>query len=158
MFDIFNMFGMPGGRQKGGGGGSQVRKGKSVKMELKIKLEAAYNGELMKIPHQCTRNCEECGGKGGSDVKTCTGCKGRGVVEKMVQLGPGMYQQIRNHCGTCKGEGKIVEEKSKCKVCKGQKVKTVKKTLEVAVEKGVPSKHPIIMHGEADEEVNIIEK
>lgn len=30
-----------------------------------------------------------------------------------------MYQQIQQHCGTCKGQGKSIEEKNKCKVCKG---------------------------------------
>ena len=35
--------------------------------------------------------CEECDGKGGKNIKNCTACKGRGMVEKMVMLGPGMY-------------------------------------------------------------------
>jgi DnaJ-class molecular chaperone len=54
------------------------------------------------------RNCVTCKGKGGSDVKSCGECKGRGSVVKMVQLGPGMYQQMQSNCKDCKGEGKIV--------------------------------------------------
>jgi DnaJ family protein A protein 2 len=46
---------------------------------------------LIKIPHSRKILCEKCDGKGGSNVVTCGPCKGRGVIEKMVMLGPGMY-------------------------------------------------------------------
>lgn len=149
LFDIFNMFG-------GGGGGpqrgqSKMKKNKAVKKEIKITLENAFKGDCMKIPHTCLRTCETCDGKGGSSVQTCGLCKGKGLIEKMVQLGPGMYQHVRSHCGECRGEGKSVSEKDKCKKCKGAKVLEVKKVLEVPIEKGIPDKHTIQMHGEGDE-------
>ena len=31
--------------------------------------------------------CNDCGGKGGSNVKPCTGCKGRGVKIQTIQVG-----------------------------------------------------------------------
>ena len=31
--------------------------------------------------------CEACAGKGGSNVKSCTGCKGRGIKIQMIQVG-----------------------------------------------------------------------
>jgi len=58
---------------------------------------------------------------------------------------------LRQHCSECQGEGKICKEKDRCKDCKGNKVATVKKVLEVAVEKGVPNEHVIVLHGEGDE-------
>lgn len=45
------------------------------------------------IKHKRSRLCEKCDGKGGANVKQCGKCKGRRVVEKLVQLGPGMYSQ-----------------------------------------------------------------
>ena len=33
------------------------------------------------------RVCADCGGKGGTNVKSCTGCKGRGVKIQTIQVG-----------------------------------------------------------------------
>ena len=32
------------------------------------------------------RVCNDCGGKGGTNVKSCTGCKGRGVKIQTIQV------------------------------------------------------------------------
>ena len=50
----------------------------------------------------------------------------------------------------------MVDEKDKCKSCKGKKIAEVKKTLEVAVEPGCPAEQDIYLHGESDEAVLII--
>jgi len=63
-----------------------------VLKELKVTLEDIYNGKMVKIPHTRKGLCEGCDGKGGSNQKKCSNCKGRGAVEKMIMLGPGMYQ------------------------------------------------------------------
>lgn len=144
------MFGGMGGH-RGGGASNKVRKNKAIKKEFHITLENAYKGELIKLPHSCTRVCSVCEGKGGKNERICPGCKGKGVIEKMVQLMPGMYQQVRSHCGECGGEGKSINEKDKCKKCKGEKIVHVNKNLEVPVEKGVPERGVITMHGEGDE-------
>lgn len=78
----------------GGGGKSQKRgpqKAKPKAMEIKVKLEDVYNGKSEKVNITRKRNCEGCDGKGGSKVNTCSPCKGRGIVEKVMMLGPGMY-------------------------------------------------------------------
>ena len=49
----------------------------------------------------------------------CAKCKGRGQVEKLVQLGPGMYTQSSQKCGECKGKGEIMNPEDICKDCKG---------------------------------------
>lgn len=88
---------------------------------------------MLKVPHERTRNCDGCGGKGGEGVKTCTGCKGKGRVTQMYQMGPGMYQQVQKACDTCKGEGEIITEGGKCKVCQGKKYMTKEKVIEVPI-------------------------
>jgi DnaJ-class molecular chaperone len=57
-----------------------------------------------------------------------------GVVEKVVQLGPGFLSSTRQHCGDCKGEGVKMEKADICKTCKGDKIVQESKTLEVPVE------------------------
>ena len=45
------------------------------------------------------------GGKAGA-VRTCQGCKGRGIKVTLRQIGPGMVQQMQSSCNECSGEGK----------------------------------------------------
>ena len=49
----------------------------------------------------------------------CGACKGKGMIEKMMMLGPGMYQHMTQPCSECKGEGKKIDPKDICKSCKG---------------------------------------
>ena len=39
---------------------------------------------MYKFDFKRIRCCEACDGKGGSNVKTCTSCKGKGVVIRMI--------------------------------------------------------------------------
>lgn len=61
------------------------------------------------------------------------------MIEKLVQVGPGMYTQTSQKCPDCKGMGETMKEEDRCKECKGEKVKTVTKELEVGVEAGCPN-------------------
>ena len=60
-------------------------------VEESITLNQAFHGTLLKVKIKRKVICQDCNGKGGSKVDTCSDCKGRGVVKRMVQLGPGMY-------------------------------------------------------------------
>lgn len=127
--DIFSFF--------GGGGGGKKRgpvKAKTKLKELDVTLEEVYKGKMVTFKHKRQRNCETCDGKGGSNVQKCGTCKGRGIVTKMVQLGPGMYSQSQQHCSDCHGEGETIDPKSKCKDCNGKKAAMKIKTIEVALE------------------------
>ena len=75
------------------------------------------------------------GGKKGA-LEKCMTCKGRGVQIKMLQIGPGMIQQIQSVCSDCQGQGDRFSAKDRCKTCNGQKVERKKKILEVHIDKG----------------------
>jgi len=137
--------------RKGGGGRQGPKKAKPVLKELKITLEDAYNGKVIKMPHTRNKLCATCDGKGGKDAKKCTTCKGQGVVEKVVQLGPGFLSSTRAPCSDCKGEGMKIDKENLCKTCKGNKIVQEQKTIEVAIEPGVPHEHHITFTGDADE-------
>lgn len=48
---------------------------------------------------------------------------GSGVVQvQFRQIGPGMVQQLQSTCSSCRGEGKVINERDKCKSCLGKKV------------------------------------
>lgn len=87
MDDLMSMF-------FGGGRGRGPRETPQLKPTIKnisISLEEAFVGKMTIVSVDRKILCNECDGKGGKDVKTCGDCKGKGVVIKMVQLGPGMY-------------------------------------------------------------------
>jgi DnaJ-class molecular chaperone len=85
------MFGM----RRPGGAGAGPKKGKPVMHPMKLTLEEIYNGKNTKIAVNRERICAKCDGKGGKEgaVEKCGTCKGRGMVIRMQQLGPGMYTQ-----------------------------------------------------------------
>lgn len=143
--------GLFGGGRRGGGGAKQQRKVKPVVKEIKVKLEDVFAGKLLKIPHKRQKVCEECDGKGGKNAKKCNKCKGHGVVEKIVQLGPGFLSSSRVACPDCNGEGTTYAKEDKCKNCTGKCVLQENKTLEVAIEPGIPNEHMIQFHGDGDE-------
>jgi len=91
MGDIFGqMFGGMGG---GGRRDRGQKKAKGMLKEMEVTLEEVYNGGMKKFKHERYRLCEACDGQGGEGVEHCTKCKGKGRIMKMIQLGPGMYQQ-----------------------------------------------------------------
>lgn len=146
---LSHLFGFGGGRKQG----NQVKKAKPVLKEVNVTLDEVFSGKMFKMDHKRKRLCVTCSGAGGSDVKKCTACKGQGMVTKMMMIGPGMYTQSSQPCKECRGEGKIIEKSSICKVCKGEKMSLEKKTLEIAIEPGVPEDYDYILHGESDEYV-----
>jgi len=66
-------------------------------------------------------------------------------------LGPGMYTQRTGPCDDCEGRGEIISEASKCKKCKGQKVKKDVKVFDISVDKGAPHGEKYVIHGEGDQ-------
>ncbi|CAI9774536.1 unnamed protein product [Fraxinus pennsylvanica] len=153
-FDIFQSF--FGGSPFGGGGssrGRRQRKGEDVAHPLKVSLEDLYLGTTKKIPITRKVLCSKCNGKGsksGASMK-CSGCQGTGMKVTIRQLGPGMLQQMQQPCNECKGTGETINVKDRCSHCKGEKVVSEKKVLEVHVEKGMQNGRQITFHGEADE-------
>jgi DnaJ family protein A protein 2 len=143
--------GLFGGGRGGGRGQPAQRKVKPTVEGLKVRLEDVYVGTMKQMTFDRQRNCENCDGKGGKDAKKCTTCKGAGQVEKVMQLGPGFLTSTRSVCHTCKGEGTVYANENKCKVCKGEKVKREKKTLDIPIEQGAPNECPIVFSGEGNE-------
>jgi len=150
-FDPFDFFG--GG---GGGGGfrqqqQQKRKVKSRLIQLKITLEEAYNGGKKKCDFQRKRTCKKCNGTGSANPAAnskCSGCNGKGVRIVMQRMG-NMLLQTQSTCTDCQGEGNVI--KDKCKECKGEKIATENKTLEIDLDKGVPDGHRYKFPDEGDQ-------
>lgn len=141
----------------GGGGGGRGRrgpqKGEDIVHSVKASLEDLYNGKTVRLAISRNKPCPDCEGRGGKvgAEKTCSDCNGRGVKIQIRQIGPGMVQQLQSGCTTCKGLCKVIDEKDKCKQCKGNKVFKDRKVLDVSIEKGMKNGQKIKFAGEADE-------
>lgn len=156
--DIFSMF-FGGGRGGGGGRGrGGPQKGDNIEHPYKASLEDLYNGKTVKLAISRDKPCQDCEGRGGKvgAEKTCTDCGGRGVRIQIRQIGPAMVQQMQSACPTCKQTGKMIDERDKCKACKGSKTYKDRKVLEVLVEKGMKSGSKIRFSGESNEHPGIV--
>jgi DnaJ family protein A protein 2 len=99
--------------------------------------------------------CSKCDGRGGEAgaIKECVRCKGYGmkiITRPMRPMRP-MIQVFHTVCSDCNGEGGIIREKDKCKVCNGKKAHKERKILHVNVERGVKIGHKIEFRGEGDQ-------
>lgn len=147
--DIFSMFFGGGGRGRNAG----PQKGEDIVHSIKASLEDMYNGKTVRLAISRNKPCQDCEGRGGKPgaERTCSDCNGRGVRIQLRQIGPGMVQQMQSVCPTCRGTCKMMDEKDKCKACKGSKVFKDRKVLEVHIEKGMKNGQKIKFTGEADE-------
>lgn len=148
--DIFSQF-FGGGR--GGGRSRGPKKTPSTKHVLKVKLEDVYNGKTRKMRVSRDVICKPCNGKGGSPgfEESCGTCGGRGYRNMLRQIGPGMMQQVQMPCDSCSGKGKKVNKSLMCKSCRGEKVVSTSKVIEVHIEKGMKNEGKIVFSGMADD-------
>ncbi len=168
-FDIFeNIFGARGGFGNPGGGFNRprrTRRGKDRVEEIPIELEDLYNNTVKKIDIKQKVICLDCRGTGAKDssfIKECTACGGKGMVMKIINLGPGMIQQTTGTCDKCMGQGKMVDPRGICEKCKGSKIVVKNKVINLPIEKGFKDKKritiPELAHHDpnADEQGDLI--
>lgn len=148
MNDVFDLF-FGGGRKKGGPQEKPKLKPKVLKVQ--VELDDIFVGKTINLPVTRARICIDCNGKGGSKVDKCTKCEGKGVMIKMVQVGPGMYTQAQAKCDTCQGSGEIIEKDAYCKTCKGSKTLNRSEEVEIVVPVGAPQGHQILIPEKGDE-------
>jgi DnaJ-class molecular chaperone len=106
--DLFgNLFG--GGRRHQEGPHRKVRRAKGADKthEMALRLSDFYHGKTVTINLNRQVFCDLCHGDGCSSWKTCDACKGRGVKETMVQMGPGMLAVSSGPCFDCSSEGRV---------------------------------------------------
>jgi DnaJ family protein A protein 2 len=130
----FNMGDIFGNRFGGGGGGRQQGKrpkGANKVHELPLSLSDFYLGKKMRIDLDREVFCGPCSGKGYLSIKTCNDCRGSGVKETLMQIGPGMMAVNRGPCGQCRGEGTL--KGNACDTCSKRGVVTGQKVLTVTI-------------------------
>ncbi len=145
--DIFeNFFGGRGG----GGRQKQDNRGRNLEVALEISFMDVVHGAEKAIHISRQKPCETCTGSGtekGSQMITCTQCRGTGQVTKTVQSFFGTIQQSFL-CSTCNGQGKIPEKP--CSHCGGEGRISAKEEVTISVPAGIHDGQTLRLHGEGD--------
>ncbi len=147
--DIFDMFGGFGGFGTSSGR-TAPRKGKDLRINLKLTFEEAAFGCEKKIKINRNEPCETCGGSGaapGSERKTCSVCGGNGQVKTVQRTPFGSFQSVRT-CDACQGEGTTVD--TPCSTCRGTGYERKAKTLTINVPAGVDNDTVLPLRGEGE--------
>jgi len=127
-------------------GGSRVQRGADLRYELDLSFEEAAFGTSKKIKVPRHEMCGECGGSGaqrGSGPTTCPTCNGYG----QVRLQQGFFSITRT-CNQCHGAGQII--KNKCAGCRGEGRIVNERTLELRIPAGVDTGSRLRVAGEGD--------
>ncbi|GBQ24376.1 molecular chaperone DnaJ [Acetobacter estunensis NRIC 0472] len=143
--DIFEqMFGDMMGRR---GGGSAVRAGSDIQVQVEVTLAEAFSGVKKPVTVRTRILCESCDGTGSKEgeagVQVCPSCHGAGKVR--AQQG---FFVVERPCPTCHGEGRVV--KDPCASCHGEGTIETTRTLEVAIPAGIEDGTRIRLSGEGE--------
>jgi molecular chaperone DnaJ len=139
--DLFGDF--VGGAQRGGRGRAR---GSDLRYNLKMTLDAAFNGQQATINVPGSAACETCdgtGAEGGAEPANCPTCAGHGKVR--AQQG---FFTVERTCPTCGGRGQII--KNPCSVCGGTGAVRKDRTLNVNIPAGVETGTRIRLAGEGE--------
>ena len=160
MGSIFmNMFGGMGGNPFGGfsfpGAQKKRQKPNPVIHEIPVSIYDFYHGKLIRIQFDRQKFCTTCKGEGSKKLVQCNPCNGRGMVEQMVMIGPGIQAISRGPCGSCNGNGSVPS--GKCEVCNGKKLFSQEKILEIRIEPGMKSDDTLLFKNECSDDSNYLE-
>ena len=131
MEDIFSQFGDIFGHNPYK---NQVRRGQDLKVQLNITLEDVFSGGSKKIRYRRQTPCKPCSGKGGTDLRNCSACRGTGQRTMSQQTPFGMFQQT-TPCGECNQTGKKVN--NQCRTCSGSGTTPTDEIIEINLPIGV---------------------
>ena len=121
---------------------------------INVSLKDIYNSKTLNLNLNKKIKCDLCNARGGmyeTSVKFCENCNGKGKYMRVVQIGPGMIQQILQHCDKCNGRGKTIKQDEICPKCKGNRIITINKMIELTLGNGIKDQEKIVIHGESDE-------
>ena len=128
------------------GGGARGYRGADFRYPLELDLEQAVAGDTVTIRVPTIVDCEPCGATGarpGTTPVSCATCGGNGQVR--MQQG---FFSLQQTCPHCKGRGTVIRDP--CTSCRGAGKVREEKTLSVKIPSGVDSGDRIRLAGEGE--------
>lgn len=127
--------------------GSQVQRGKDLRVRLKLSLGEVATGVRKTLRLKVLEACDTCSGSGaapGSEPVTCATCGGAGEVRRMQRSVFGQMVTA-SICPSCQGEGHVIREP--CEACRGDGRRRVERTEEVEIPAGVETDNYLTLRG-----------
>jgi molecular chaperone DnaJ len=135
-------------------GGGRARRhdhaGENLRIDISVSFEEAVFGTEKKIEIERIEECGICKGSGaekGTGKKTCSTCKGRGMVQRTQQT-PFGYFATQTTCSKCGGAGEVIEKP--CKECNGKGRVRNQRTIEVKIPAGIETGMHLRLEGEGN--------
>jgi molecular chaperone DnaJ len=155
MDDIFSHFGdIFGGRFSnfnfsGFGERRSGNRGSDLRVKVKLTLKEIANGVEKKIKVKKDLPCKSCNGSGAEDggSATCSNCRGRGHVTRVVNTLLGQMQS-QTTCPSCGGEGKVITKK--CPACAGEGTVRDEDVITINIPAGVAEGMQLSMQGKGN--------
>ena len=133
--------------ERAGGARANPARGSDLRSDLELSLEEAFAGKEATITVDALATCENCQGRGCTDLsncaRTCSTCGGAGKVR--AQQG---FFVVERGCPMCRGSGEIVSDP--CRACEGEGRKLTKRKLTVKIPAGVDEGTRIRVAGEGE--------
>ena len=124
-------------------------KGGDIFGDIEISFEEVASGAKKEISFKRRVECRKCNGSGlkdGESKNLCERCSGSGRMVFKKSQG-NMIVQRTVTCTQCNGEGKIIEEESKCLSCNGSGFEVDKKTIDLNIPKGINHGKSLVLRG-----------
>ncbi|MDR0546533.1 MAG: molecular chaperone DnaJ [Dysgonamonadaceae bacterium] len=161
MEDIFNRFGNLfgdafggnfefGGFSNGFSGNQRINRGSDLRVKVKLTLKEIATGVEKKLKVKKYIACPHCygsGAEGSNNYSTCTTCRGRGHVTRVVNSILGQMQTT-TVCPDCQGEGKIITRK--CTQCYGEGIVKDDAVVSINIPRGVMEGMQLSMGGKGN--------
>ncbi len=138
---------------RGGGARRQAQRGvagSDLKIRLKLTLEEIATGVEKKLKLKRFTPCETCrgsGAKSGSTKIPCIACGGAGEIRKVSSIGFAQFVNVTT-CSRCNGEGQIIKEH--CPTCRGEGRLQGETTIKVNIPAGVAEGNYIPLQGQGN--------
>ncbi|MBM3250670.1 MAG: molecular chaperone DnaJ [Candidatus Nealsonbacteria bacterium] len=145
MFEDFFGFGRDKTRRR-----QEIKRGKDIKIDIEIPLEATLKEIKKKITLYKIITCSRCQGKGaepGTPINECFSCRGTGEVQQVKRTFLGSFTRW-TICPECGGEGQRPEKV--CNVCRGQGRVKGEEDIEIFIPAGVDTNQLIKVTGKGE--------
>jgi len=143
--DLFgDIFGFGGDRR------GRTRRGNDIQVDVQLTFREAVFGVKKEINLTKNNACDVCSGSGmepGSQMKTCSDCKGQGQVRRIQQTLLGAMQSVTT-CTSCSGTGEVAE--NKCKHCDGIGMTRSKSDYQIQIPAGIDDGQSIRLEGKGE--------
>jgi molecular chaperone DnaJ len=144
--DIFDsFFGDVSGRRE-----NRSQRGDDLQQRVILDFNEAVFGTEREVEITRQESCQRCSGAGnepGSEVSSCTTCRGNGQVRRSQRSIFGQFAQV-TPCPACRGSGKVI--KTPCTSCRATGVDRRKRKIAVTIPAGVESGMQVRLTGEGN--------